>query len=102
MPRAQFHTRTETKSKKATVAMSPFFHAWKIAINVVVNVQHVFLFYFCTNDSTCFIIHPPPHRKLIVCECVVINLKSKTTAMYCAMLCCCRASKKEGFQVEER
>ena len=45
MPRAQFHTRTETKSKKATVALSPFFHAWKIAINVVVNVQHVFLFF---------------------------------------------------------
>ena len=43
MPRAQFHTRTETKSKKATVAMSPFFHAWKIAINVVVNVQHVYI-----------------------------------------------------------
>ena len=38
VPRAQFHTKTETERKKATVAMSPFFHAWKVAINVVMNV----------------------------------------------------------------
>ena len=67
-PMHHFIQKTETKRKKATVAMSSFFHAWKLAENVV----------------------------------MITNLKSKTAAMYCAMLCCCRANKKEGFQVEER
>ena len=38
VPCAQFQTKTETGRKKATVAMSPFFHAWKVAITVVINV----------------------------------------------------------------
>ena len=74
--------------------MSSFFHAWKLAIIVVVNsnVQLVFLFYFCTNSSTCFIIHPPtPKQKsksLLVC-----SHQSQTVAIYQNILSHCHSEQ---------